>query len=167
MRYDDHDEEWISKSQRKRDCHALQDLGTELVKLSQADLDKIPLDEELRQAIHEARRIKQRGAQKRQLQFIGKLLRQRDGEALREAYERVMHPFQEDIKHFHQLEKWRERLLDDGDAALEELLQEQPDIDRQHIRQLIRTARNEKKSNKPPRAARELFQYLKQLMAGE
>lgn len=164
MSYDDHDEEWISKSQRKRECHALQDLGTELVKLPQADLDKIPLDEELQQAINEARRIKQRGALKRQLQFIGKLIRQRDADALRQAYNRVMHPFQEDIKHFHQLERWRERLLNDGDAALEELLQEHPDIDRQHIRQLIRTARNEKKANKPPKAARELFQYLKTLM---
>lgn len=164
MSYDEHDEEWISKSQRKRDCHALQDLGTELVKLPQSDLDKIPLDDELQQAIHEARRIKQHGALKRQLQFIGKLIRQRDAEALRQAYERVMHPYQEDIKHFHQLEKWRERLLDDGDAALEELIEQHPEIDRQHIRQLIRTARSDKKANKPPRAARELFQYLKSLM---
>lgn len=167
MQYDDYDEEWVSKSQRKRECHALQDLGTELVKLSQADLEKIPLDDELQQAILEARRIKQRGALKRQLQFIGKLIRQRDGDALREAYERVMHPYQEDIKHFHQLERWRERLLEDGDAALEELLQEQPNADRQHIRQLVRSARNEYKQNKTPRAARELFQYLKQLLDSE
>lgn len=167
MNYDDHDEEWISKSQRKRECHALQDLGTELVKLPQADLDKIPLDDELQQAIHEARRIKQHGALKRQLQFIGKLIRQRDGDALRQAYDRVMHPFQEDIKHFHQLEKWRERLLEDGDTALESLVEEHPETDRQHVRQLIRTARNEKKANKPPKAARELFQYLKQLMTAE
>ena len=165
MSYDEHDEEWISKSQRKRDCHALQDLGTELVKLPQGDLDKIPLDEELQQAIHAARRIKQHGALKRQLQFIGKLIRQRDAEALRQAYERVIHPYQEDIKHFHQLEKWRERLLTDGDAALEKLVEEQPDTDRQHVRQLIRSARSEQKQNKPPKAARELFQYLKTLMA--
>ncbi|MDY6980581.1 MAG: ribosome biogenesis factor YjgA [Pseudomonadota bacterium] len=165
MSYDDHDEEWISKSQRKRECHALQDLGSELVKLSRADLDKIPLDDELQQAINEARRIKQRGALKRQMQFIGKLIRQRDAEALQQAYDRVMHPFEEDIKHFHQLEKWRERLLNDGDAALEKLVEEQPDTDRQHVRQLIRSARNEQKQNKPPKAARELFQYLKALMA--
>ncbi|MFO8024201.1 ribosome biogenesis factor YjgA [Thiohalophilus sp.] len=164
MTYDDHDEEWISKSRRKRECHALQDLGSELVKLSRADLDKIPLDDELQQAINEARRIKQRGALKRQMQFIGKLMRQRDAEALQQAYDRVMHPFEEDIKHFHQLEKWRERLLTDGDAALEKLVEEQPDTDRQHVRQLIRSARNEQKQNKPPKAARELFQYLKSLM---
>ncbi len=165
MSYDDHDEEWISKSQRKRECHALQDLGSELVKLSRADLDKIPLDDELQQAINEARRIKQRGALKRQMQFIGKLIRQRDAEPLQQAYDRVMHPFEEDIKHFHQLEKWRERLLSDGDAALEKLVEEQPDTDRQHVRQLIRSARNEQKQNKPPKAARELFQYLKTLMS--
>lgn len=165
MTYDEHDEEWISKSQRKRDCHALQDLGSELVKLARADLDKIPLDDELRQAIDEARRIKQHGALKRQMQFIGKLIRQRDADALRQAYDRVMHPFQEDIKHFHQLERWREQLLTDGDAALERLVEEQPDTDRQHVRQLIRSAHKEKKDNKPPKAARELFQYLKTLMS--
>lgn len=164
--YDDNDEEWISKSQRKRECHQLQDLGSKLVNLPQADLDKIPLDDDLRQAIYEAKRIKQRGALKRQLQFIGKLMRNSDAEAIRAAYQRVTNPFQEDIKQFHQLEQWRERLLRDGDDALESLLQEYPQADRQHIRQLIRSADKEKKANKPPKAARELFQYLRNLMSG-
>ncbi len=163
--YDDNDEEWISKSQRKRECHQLQDLGSKLVNLPQADLDNIPLGDDLRQAIHEAKRIKQRGALKRQLQFIGKLMRNSDAEAIRAAYQRVTNPFQEDIKQFHQLEQWRERLLRDGDDALESLLQEYPQADRQHIRQLIRSADKEKKANKPPKAARELFQYLKSLMS--
>jgi ribosome-associated protein len=164
MHEHDNDEQWISKSQRKRDSHALQDLGSELVKLPVADLDKLPLEEDLRQAILEAKRIKQHGALKRQLQFIGKLMRNSDADVIREAYQRLINPFREDIRHFHLLEQWRDRLLRDGDDALQELLQDYPDIDRQHIRQLIRTANKERKANKTPRAARELFQYLKTLM---
>jgi len=163
MHEHDNDEQWISKSQRKRDSHALQDLGTELVKLPVTDIDKLPLEDDLRQAILDAKRIKQHGALKRQLQFIGKLIRNSDADGIREAYQRLIDPYREDIKHFHLLEQWRDRLLRDGDDALQELLQDHPDIDRQHIRQLIRTANKERKANKPPKAARELFQYLKTL----
>ena len=158
------DEEWVSKSQRKRECHALQDLGEALVQLEASALAKIPLEDDLRNAITAARKMKQRGALKRQLQFIGKLMRGIDAEPIRDAYNAVTNHYREDINQLHQLEEWRDRLLAEGDKVLGELLEAFPDADRQHIRQLIRVANKEKAGNKPPKSARELFQYLKSLM---
>lgn len=153
-----------SKSQLKRDAHELKDLGAALIKLNEATLQTLPLSDELRQAINEARRINKHGALKRQIQFIGKLLRNSDAEQIRDAYEQAVNHFQQDVKHFHVIEQWRDRLLAEGDTALGELISQAPTADRQHIRQLVRSAHKEKLDNKSPRAARELFQYLKSLL---
>lgn len=162
--YDDpFDETPISKSQRKRDAHALQALGEALVKLNKSALSQIPLSDDLRNAIEEAQHLPQRGALKRQLQYIGKLMRQSDVEPIRDAYEKVTNSYREDVEHHHILEQWRDRLLTEGDAALEQLLTEHTEIDRQHLRQLIRSANQEAARGKPPRAARELFRYLRQI----
>ncbi len=162
--YDDpFDEAPVSKSQRKREAHALQALGASLVKLNKTALSQIPLSDDLRNAIEEAQRLPQRGALKRQLQYIGKLMRQTDVEPIRDAYEKVTHSYRDDVAHHHQLEQWRDRLLTEGDAALEQLLTEQADVDRQYLRQLIRTAKTDAAKGKPPRAARELFRYLRQI----
>jgi len=164
--YDDpFDEAPISKSQRKREAHALQALGESLVKLNKSALAQIPLPDGLRHAIEEAQRLHQHGALKRQLQYIGKLMRQCDVEPIRTAYEKVTNSFREDVEHHHELELWRDRLLSDGDPALEQLLAEYPGVDRQHLRQLIRTAHMEAAKAKPPKAARELFRYLRELIA--
>lgn len=162
--YDDpFDEAPVSKSQRKRDAHALQALGEALVKLNKAALSQIPLSDDLRSAIAEAQRLAQRGALKRQLQYIGKLMRQTDVAPIRDAFEKVTHSYREDVEHHHHLEQWRDRLLTEGDTALEQLLTEKADVDRQHLRQLIRAAKQETVKDKPPRAARELFRYLRQI----
>lgn len=163
--YDDWDEfdNRPSKSQLKRDAHELRELGTALIKLNDATLKTIPLSDELRQAIHEAQRINKHGALKRQLQYIGKLLRNADAEIIRDAYQQAVNHYQQDVKQFHRVEQWRDRLLKEGDAALGELIDEAPTADRQHLRQLVRSANKEKLDNKPPKSARELFQYLKSL----
>ncbi|MDH5573133.1 MAG: DUF615 domain-containing protein, partial [Gammaproteobacteria bacterium] len=150
----------ISKSQLKREAHALLDLGDKLIKLKKSDFDKMPLDDNLREAILAARNMKQNGALKRQTQYVGKLLRKADADPILAAYESLNDHYQEDIKQFHQLEQWRDRLLTEGDKALAELIEEYPDTDRQHLRQMIRNAQKEKLENKAPRAARELFQYI-------
>lgn len=156
-------ENWISKSQRKREAHALQDLGEKIIKLSQADFEKIPMEEDLRDAINAARNMKKHGALKRQIQYIGKLMRKIEAEPIQAAYEAVTNHYRHDVKQFHHLENWRDRLLFEGDKALGDLLEEYPHADRQHLRQLIRNAKKESQQNKPPRSARELFQYLKTL----
>ena len=164
--YDDpFDEAPVSKSQRKREAHALQALGESLVKLNKSALAQIPLSDDLRNAIDEARRLHQHGALKRQLQYIGKLMRQCDIEPIRSAYDKVTNSYREDVEQHHELEQWRDRLLSDGDPALEKLLLEHPELDRQHVRQLIRTSHKEAANAKPPKAARELFRYLREIIA--
>ena len=164
---DSYDEAPVSKSQRKRDAHALQALGESLVQLNKAALQQIPLPDDLHAAITEAQRITQHGALKRQLQYIGKLMRQYEVEPIRLAYEKVTHSYREDVQQHHLLEQWRDRLLAEGDKALEEFLQEFPTVDRQHIRQLVRRAQKESASAKPPKAARELFRYLRQFLSAQ
>ena len=151
----------ISKSQLKRESHALTDLGKELVELAQSELKKIPLDERLLEAIALAHRIKERGGRKRQLQYIGKLLRTADVEPILAAMEGLKLEHAKDNARQHRLEQWRDRLLEEGDTALGELLSEHPDADRQHLRQLLRNAQKEQSQNKPPKSARELFKYLR------
>jgi ribosome-associated protein len=158
-----HEDELISKSQRKRDAEAAQQLGKNLLNLSIDDLKTIELPENLSKALDDARRIKQNSALKRQLQYIGKLMRTVDIEPIQEQYLKLTNHYGQDVKKFHQLEEWRDRLLAEGDKALEELINEMPNTDRQHLRQLMRQSAKETKLNKPPKSAREIFKYLKTL----
>lgn len=158
-----HDEGLISKSQRKRDATAAQELGKDLLGLSVDAMKTIELPENLRKALDDARRIKKNSAMKRQLQYIGKLMRHIDVEPIREQYLKLTNHYGQDVKKFHQLEEWRDRLLAEGDKALEDLVNEAPNTDRQHLRQLIRQSAKETKLNKPPKSAREIFKYLKTL----
>lgn len=157
------DEEIISKSQRKRDAEAAQQLGKDILGLSHDDQKSIDLPGNLSKALDDARRIKKNSALKRQLQYIGKLMRHIEVEPIREQYLKLTNHYGKDVKEFHKLEKWRDRLLAEGDNALEELINEAPNTDRQHLRQLIRQSAKETKLNKPPKSAREIFKYLKTL----
>ncbi len=157
------DESLISKSQRKRDAEAAQLLGKNILALSQDAQNSIELPESLEQALNEARRIKKNSALKRQLQYIGKLMRHIDLEPIQEQYLKLTNHYNTDIKALHHLENWRDRLLSEGDKALEDLLNDAPNADRQHLRQLIRQSAKETKLKKPPKSAREIFKYLKVL----
>jgi len=165
--FEDDDEEiiYVSKSQLKRESHALQAMGEELVELPAAKLAKIPLPDELADAIALARRIKQRGGRKRQLQYIGKLMRKIDPEPIQLALEGLKLDSARETAQLHKLEQWRDRLVAEGDAALGKLLDDYPQADRQHLRQLVRNAQREAKQNKPPKSAREIFRYLRELMS--
>lgn len=156
-------EELVSKSRRKRDANNAQELGKNLLTLSVDALKTIKLPENLSKALDDARRIRKHGALKRQLQYIGKLMRHIDLEPIREEYLKLTNHYDKDIKAFHRLENWRDRLLEEGDKALEDLLNEAPNVDRQHLRQLIRQSNKETKLNKPPKSTREIFKYLKTL----
>ncbi|HEY0719637.1 MAG TPA: ribosome biogenesis factor YjgA [Gammaproteobacteria bacterium] len=154
-----------SKSQRKRDSAALQELGEELVNMSKSKLAAIPLDEDLREAIALAQSIKAHGGRKRQILYIGKLLRGIDPAPIKEAVAKLDQTDAVAVAHLHRLERWRERLLSEGNEALTQLMAEFPDADSQRLRQLIRNAQQEQTAGKPPKSARELFRYLRELAA--
>ena len=161
------DDDEISKSQRKRDMHALLALGKELVNLSKEQFTKLELSEELYDAIVEARNIRSHGALKRQLQYIGKRLRFVDADQIRGQIDTVVGHSKQAVATLHRAERWRDRLLAGGDAALGELLSEFSNTDRQYLRQIIRNANKEAESGKSSKSARALFQYLRALMGGE
>lgn len=154
-----------SRSQRRREALAVFDLAQALVELSPSRLDRVPLDEALRDLVVDSRRITAHIARKRQLQFLAKQLRQEDEETL-EAIRRALEPDRAEARRetarLHRLEDWRERLLADEGSALGELIALHPEIDRQRLRQLLRAVHEERRRDKPPKAYRELFQLLRQ-----
>lgn len=152
-----------SKSQRKRESLALQDLGEALVALPADRLARIEMPESLRTAVLEARRIRAFGALKRQRQFIGKLMRTVDAAPIRAQMEAFEGNSRAEAAWLHRLERWRDRLIAE-DTALAELLAQHPDADAQHLRTLVRNARREASESKPPRAFREIFRTLRELI---
>lgn len=160
---DENDEEieYISKSQMKRDMLALQALGEKLVELSADQLTQLDLPSELKTAVSQAQTIKKHGAKKRQLQFIGKLMRNVDAEQIQQQLDNITHHSAQSINQLHKIEKWRDQLIEKGDEALSEFLTEYPDADRQQLRALVRSALQERKNNKPPKFYRKIFQFIK------
>ncbi|RUO78574.1 ribosome biogenesis factor YjgA [Pseudidiomarina taiwanensis] len=160
--YDDDD--FVSKSQLKREAAALQALGEKLVNLSAGKLAKIPLDDSLADAILLAQKIRnKREGYRRQLQFIGKIMRQLDTAEIEAAVAELEKQHDTQNAFFHQLEKTRDAILSDGDEAIQAFLADYPLADRQKLRQLYRQAQKQQQQNKPPQAARELFKYLREV----
>ena len=153
---------WVSKTEMKRDMEALQKIGEELVELKPNALAKIPLDDDLRDAIQDAQRFKTE-ARRRQLQYIGKLMRQVDVEPIQAALDKLRNKHSQATAQLHKLEQKRDKLIENGDSMINAIMVDHPDADRQRLRQLVRQANKEKAQNKPPKAYREIFQYLKEL----
>lgn len=153
----------ISKSQRKRDLDELKHLGRDLLGLGEDALRDLSLPEPLLDALRTARSISARGALKRQLQYIGKLLREVDTAPLRAAIEAREHHHELHTRAFHELETLRDRLVLGESAALDDAMARFPLADRQHLRKLARQAHGEHEQHQPPRAARLLFRYLREL----
>ena len=152
-----------SKTQLKQDAEDIKQLGVALVEFSNAQLDEIPMSDELREAIQLANRInKKKDGFRRQLQLIGKILRQCDLEQIEDGINRLRAHHLRTNTHFHELEQLRDDIVNKGDSAIQSLLDEYPDLDRQKLRQMHRQAVKQKEAEKPPKAAREIFQYLKQ-----
>lgn len=160
-------DDYISKSQRKRDMQAVQELGEKLTALTASQLEKFSLPENLHNAITAARGIQQHGARKRQLQYIGKLMRDIDPAPVQQRLDTLLGQSLQATQLLHNAERWRDQLLSSGDEALEALLAEHPAADRQQLRQLIRNAGKEQQENKPPRSARTLFRYLRGILQGD
>lgn len=155
---------WVSKSEIKRDAEHLKKLGESLMDLNPVNLAKIPLDDNIREAIKLAQRLKME-ARRRQIQYVGKLLRNVDPEPIQEALDKVENRHNQQLALLHKLEQTRDQLVEQGDAVLNDLIAEYPDLDRQHLRNLIRAAQKEKAANKPPKNYREIYQYLKSVIA--
>lgn len=140
--------------------HELQALGVALARLSEPQIETIQIPEELRQALLEAKRLKSHEARRRQMQYIGRLMREVDAAPIRSRLAELEgHSAQAGARH-RRVEAWRERLLAD-DAALTEFAATFPAADLQALRASIRNARKERKEGKPPRAYRELYRVLK------
>jgi ribosome-associated protein len=152
-----------SKTQIKRQMHELRDLGLELVNLGKDQLAQLDLPETLRDAIVEMRNIRKFGAQRRQAQYIGKLMRELDTAPILAKLDQWKGTSRQQVAYVHKIERWRDRLLE-NDSALTELLSAHPTADVQHLRGLIRNARREHIAGKPPKSYREIFQALKEIM---
>ncbi|MAM71287.1 MAG: hypothetical protein CMP91_09120 [Gammaproteobacteria bacterium] len=158
------DNQLVSKSQRKREMLALQDLGKQLTTLDEKLLAKCQLPARLMSAIDEYKRLPNKhGAKKRQLQFIGKIMRDIDTDNIEKVIQQQNQQVNLDRRLFQGLELMRDELIAGSDSALQSLIADHPELDIQHIRQLIRQAQKEAEQNKAPQASRKLFRYLREL----
>jgi ribosome-associated protein len=156
------DQEIVSKTRKKREMHELQALGVALAELSESQLKEMRLGEDLLEALLEAKRIRSHEAKRRQMQYIGRLMREVDPAPIRSRLAELEGSSAQATARHRRLETWRERLLGD-DEALTAFAAEHPGADLQALRTLIRNARKEQKEGKPPRAYRELFRVLKEI----
>src|SRR5512145_927386 len=148
-----------SKTQRKKEMHALQALGEQLVELGRDQLAQVDLPQELREAIAFAHRVTSHEGRRRHMQYIGKLMRQVDADDIRAAIGRATGESRAAVALMHYAERWRDRLLAD-DAALTDFIAERPGADVQWLRAAIRAARREHAAGQPPKHARELYRWL-------
>ncbi|GAA5194483.1 ribosome biogenesis factor YjgA [Ferrimonas gelatinilytica] len=163
--YDDFDDDFISKTQLKREAEQQQALGLALINLNKAELTKIPLDEDLADAIELAQKIRNKHeAFRRQVQYIGKLMRARDPEPIEAALDLIRNKHNAQNAHFHKLEQLRDQLVNGDNEDLRAALQAHPQLGEeiQRLRQLVRQAKKEVSQSKPPKSSRELFKLLRE-----
>ena len=157
-----------SRTQQRIEALEIHGLAEKLVALPAAQLARLPIPDELMPHIVETQRITSHIAHKRQLQFLAKQMRREEDEvleAIRDAMDEGGEAARRETALLHQAEQWRDRLLADGDDALAALLEEFPTADRQKLRQLVRNATDERAKNKPPRAFRDLFREVRELLS--
>lgn len=151
-----------SKTKQKEVMHELRDLGAELVELSVGQLKRINLPENIFDAVRECQKITAHGARRRQIQYLGKLMRSVDDEPIRAGLALLRGESSAETARLHRLERLRVRLLED-EAVLTEIAAQWPCVDLQHLRTLRRNALKEKENNKPPKNFRAIFQILQEL----
>jgi len=151
-----------SKTKQKEAMHELRDLGAELVELSVGQLKRINLPENIFDAVRDCQKITAHGARRRQIQYLGKLMRGVDDEPIRAGLAMLRGESSAEVARLHRLERFRLRLLED-EAVLAEIAAQWPGVDLQHLRTLRRNALKEKENNKPPKNFRAIFQLLQEL----
>jgi ribosome-associated protein len=166
MQYKTELEPVISKTKLKAEADAAQQLGKKLVELPKDKLVKLDLSEKLFEAVLDAKRITANGGLRRQMQYLGRLMREVDTTPITEQLDRWEGKNNEENARFHGLERWRERLLTDADAV-SAFVEAYPSTDVQRMRTLIRNAQKEHLANKPPKSSRELFKMLRDITEQE
>ncbi|MFC4259558.1 ribosome biogenesis factor YjgA [Marinobacter lacisalsi] len=159
----DDDELIKSKSQLKREMHALQELGKRMMDLSDEQLASLPISETLKAAIVESRRIRQHEARRRHLQYVGKVIRnEADPDGLRRSVEAFDAGSEEHTRRHHLAERWRDRLIAEGNTAVAGFVEQCPATDVQHLRNLLRNAQKDVKSGNNTGHSKKLFRYLRE-----
>lgn len=158
------EEQRLSKSARKREAASLQELGVKLSALPDQEIKALELPDSLFVALRDLRRLPSHGAQVRQRQYIGKLMRNIDPEPVLKKLEERKQRHDLEIRFFQQIERWRDRLLSEPATAVNELLQEYPHADRAALTKLLDKAERERIEQRSPVGARELFAFLRQLL---
>ncbi len=156
-----------NKTQLKKDIAELFALGEKLSRISATQLASLAIPDKIHQAIREVSGMPLNSARKRLLKYIAGQLHKMDCEPIKESLAKLENKSAHAAREHHQVERWRDRLLAEGDKALTELLDDYPDVDRQYLRQLLRTAQKEQAASAPPRANRLLYRYLKTVLDGE
>lgn len=167
---DDEEDYGPSRSERRRNALDVLKLAHQLMDLPPSRIPKLNLPEDIIDEIGRTRKITAHIARKRQMAYLAKQMRKHGDEAFvdaRAALGEDRDRQRQEAAHMHRLEAARERLMDGGDAALGELFDRYPDLDRQHLRSLVRQARAEREANKPLHAFREIYRILKELEAAE
>lgn len=162
MMMDEDDDLRPSKSQRKREMQAIREMAERLVQLSGEQLATLPYPDVI-DAAGQARRITRGNARKRQIQYLAKLLSRQDPAPVQELLDTLDASSAVHVQKFHQLEDWRERLIDDDPDVMAEILELHPDLDRQQLRQLARAASRECAAGDQRTEFRKLFQFLRKL----
>jgi ribosome-associated protein len=158
------EEERLSKSARKREAASLQELGVQLSALPEQEIASLDLPDKLFVALRDLRRLPSHGAQLRQRQYIGKLMREIDPEPVLAKLAERKQRHDSEIRHFQQIERWRDRLLSDPETAMPLLCEEFPHADRDALARILKKAGRECLEQCPPAGARELFAFLRQLL---
>jgi len=157
-----------SKAQLKREAEAAQVLGMKLIELSVSQINELSEKTDMSDKLHEAllacQNIKAREARRRQLQFIGKLMRDMELAPVEKLLNEFKRGGQVATAQLHKTERWRDRLLNEGETAFKELLQTWPQVDANHVRKLIASVHRQAAHKQPPASARLLFKYLRELM---
>lgn len=158
----DNDDDYVSRTEFKKESEEAQALGMRLVALSKTQLDKMDLDEFLYDAVLKSKLIKQKTeAYRRHLQYIGKLMRGFDHEPIQAALDKVLNKNNNEAAQLQIFEKMRERLLTNGEDEVQSLLDQHPQLERQKLRQLIRQANKELAKGPESKSSKELFKYLR------
>jgi ribosome-associated protein len=152
-----------SRTQKKNETRALQKLGEQLVALPSEQLAGLDISDALRNAVIEAAKIKSHGARRRQLQYIGTLMRDIDPEPIRNALDNIRHGDHQKLLFFKKIEKWRDELKEGNSVPIEEILNTCPDAERQRLTQLARNAHKEYEAKNGVKSSRLLFRYLKKI----
>lgn len=163
-KYDDiNPDDYIkSKSQVKREMTALQKLGEQLIELNDKQLATVPVEEKLLDAILEARKMPHREARRRHLQFIGRLMRETNHEEIQAAVYKLQARSDQYVHRQHQIERFRDLLIEGDKHIFQTLVTNCPGIDVQHLKQLVRSAQKERDENLPPKNARKLFAFIRE-----